>query len=822
VDSHDALVEIAAAIADGRPIDWPAVTKAASGADELELIRQLEFIAALTGPMPASSSASAGTPPTTAGAAPAGTPRVTWGPLTIIERIGQGSFGEVYRARDPHLERDVALKLLRRQTPGEADADSGVDEGRLLARIRHPNVVTVYGAERLKGEVGLWMEYIEGRTLEQELRAEGPFTVDSTVAVGIAVTDAMAAVQRAGIFHCDLKAHNVMRDRDGRVVVTDFGAGRDADRSDSPDRAGTPVCTAPEVLAGSTPTAHSEIYSVGVLMYHLVTGTYPVLGRSVDDVRDAHVSGARTPLAVRCPELPEAFVAIVERALAPEPSARYATPEDLRTALESLRDERAGRNAAPALRRRWLGWTASLAAAIALASALAWREYTPVATPAIAILPFKDLAKGPDSQYVVTGLTDEIIRNLSIVAGLQVRSRASSSKFSESANLAEVGRQLGVNLVLEGSVMHEGNRLRVETQLVRVADATTIWSGRFDRELKDLFAIQDEISRSIANTLRLTLSGGERHNTTDVHAYDAYLRARALLYYHDMENARRAVELFGAVTAEDPAFAPAHAGLADAWAIMSANYQGVLARDALPRIRDAAQRALDLDPLLAEGHAAMAMAEAREYRWAASEVEYRRAIDLNPNLSAVRENFAVWTLFAEGKIAEALEQLEAARSTDPLSTDIPGESAYILVSAGRYHEAIEQCRNLLSRDRGDTHVEQVMARAMFQQGQRAEAIEIFRRQGTGSAGFLGYALAHAGQREEASRLAETNRDFPVRESLIQAGLGNVDAAIAALQRMAERKEPRVQILTYPELSGVRADPRFRAVRRAFALPSGLE
>jgi tetratricopeptide (TPR) repeat protein len=366
--------------------------------------------------------------------------------------------------------------------------------------------------------------------------------------------------------------------------------------------------------------------------------------------------------------------------------------------------------------------------------------------------------------------------------------------------------------------MRDGNRLRVETQLVRASDDTTLWSGRFDRELKDLFAIQDEISRSIVNELRLTLGSRGRQYRTDIQNYDAYLRGRALLFGHDVRNARRAAELFEAVTTRDPAFAPAYAGLADAWAIMSANYQGVPARDGLSHIQDAAHRALQLDPLLAEGHAALGMALARDYQWTAAQSEFRRALELNPNLSTARANFAQWTLYPEGRVAEALQELNAALASDPLSTDIAAQTAYVMVSARRYDEVIERSKRLLPMDPTNLHVEQVMARAMFQKGQHAAAIEIFRRQGAGSQGFLGYALARIGRREEALRLAEANANFPAREVLIFAGLGDTDKAIAVLKQIAERKEPRVQYLTYPELSALVSDPRMEDVRKAFGLP----
>ena len=273
--------------------------------------------------------------------------------MKIIEHVGRGTFGDVYRAWDSRLDREVALKVLRRtERDDQAHFSTVIQEGRLLARVRHPNVVTVYGAERVDGRVGVWMEFVHGQTLEQELREGGPFDVDRVVRIGIELSGALSTVHRAGLIHRDVKTHNVMCDRDGRLVLTDFGAGCEVeDTADEQARelAGTPVCVAPEVLAGRPATARTDVYSLGVLLYHLVTGTYPVHGRSLKDIREAHAHGARTPLAGARPDLPPAFVGIVDRALDPNPDSRYDSPEALGSKLALLVapnvDERIGATA---------------------------------------------------------------------------------------------------------------------------------------------------------------------------------------------------------------------------------------------------------------------------------------------------------------------------------------------------------------------------------------------------------------------------------------------------------------------------------------------
>ena len=261
-----------------------------------------------------------------------------WGPLRIIEQVGRGTFGDVYRAWDTRLDREVALKILRRQESSESSGSTVIEEGRLLARVRHPNVVTVYGAERIGGRVGVWMEFVHGSTLETELREHGPFEVERVIQIGVQLGDALGAVHRAGLLHRDLKAHNVMRDRDGRLLLADFGAGERLDtRGAHPGRAiGTPLYAAPEVVAGHPATRQSDIYSLGVLLYRLTTGRYPVEGRTLEDVREAHAQGARASLRAVRPDLPNALVSAIERAIDHDPAGRYDSAEALRDAFSSL------------------------------------------------------------------------------------------------------------------------------------------------------------------------------------------------------------------------------------------------------------------------------------------------------------------------------------------------------------------------------------------------------------------------------------------------------------------------------------------------------
>jgi TolB-like protein/cytochrome c-type biogenesis protein CcmH/NrfG len=819
VASNEPLLDVAAALADGAPVDWESAAQSLTSGEDRRLLAELRFIAGIARP--------------TYGDSPGLVTHATWGPLRIIEHVGRGTFGDVYRAWDSRLDREVALKILRRtERDDQAHASTVIEEGRLLARVRHPNVVTVYGAERVGGQVGVWMEFVHGNTLEEELGDTGPFDVDRVIRIGIELSGALSTVHRAGLIHRDVKAQNVLCDRDGRLVLTDFGAGCELqETTGGGPRAlvGTPVSVAPEVLEGQAATPQSDVYSLGVLLYHLVTGAYPVGGRSLKDVREAHARGTRTPLAAARPDVMSAFARIVDRALDPAPDNRYDSPDALGAALASLASGRIGDDGQNAIRagRRWkyIAMAAVLTVAAGFGSAPLWWTSE---TPTIAVLPFKNLSADPNDEYFADGLTDEIIRNLSVIDGLDVRSRTSSFTFKDKPrNLRDVGQQLAAKLVVEGSVLRSEGRLRINAQLVRAADDTPLWSDRYDRELKDVFAIQDEISRSIVNELRLRLGQGQRRYNTNLEAYDAYLRARALIHSHGPAEARAAAGLFSQVIAKDPAFAPAHAGLADAWAAMSINrVDGAVRPDeAFAVMKPAAQRALQLDPLLAEAHAAMGVVLSRDWKWADAEAAFRRAIELNGNLSSIHLNFVRSALWPQGKVEESVSHLRAAIHRDPLSVDLQALLAYVLISAERYQESIEIGRRIVpsapAANDGLNHARQQLARALFQNGERAEAIRRYEQLGSGTDNHRGYSYAAVGRRAEAEAAAARRKDFPAALVLIHAGLGNIGPSFEALERMAAEKDPRVAIyLTFPELSLLHAHPRMGALRRKLGLPDG--
>jgi serine/threonine protein kinase/tetratricopeptide (TPR) repeat protein len=320
----DELNAIAAAILDGRPIDWSAVDAAGHG-----LVRQLQLLSALAAAHRATASR----------VRDSSDHRVPipsrWGPLEVLEHIGHGSFGDVYKASDRQLDRAVALKLFPKSLIETNPSPSMLDEGRRLARVRHPNVVTIHSADCIEGRVGLWMEYVEGRTLAQTLDERGPLSVAEVVPIGVTICRALTAVHEAGLLHRDVKAQNVMVENGGRVVLMDLGTGREIANA-TPDLAGTPLYLAPEVLHQHPATVRSDVYGVGVLLYHLLTGTYPVTGRTVDEIRQRHDVGSAVPLRTLRPDVPERLANVITRAIEPRPEARHDSAGEMADALAAL------------------------------------------------------------------------------------------------------------------------------------------------------------------------------------------------------------------------------------------------------------------------------------------------------------------------------------------------------------------------------------------------------------------------------------------------------------------------------------------------------
>jgi TolB-like protein len=479
-------------------------------------------------------------------------------------------------------------------------------------------------------------------------------------------------------------------------------------------------------------------------------------------------------------------------------------------------------DSAPGARPKRLRLAACAAGFVVAATALGvwWVMHKGEPIP-IAVLPLVNLSSDPANDYLADGLTSEIISELSIIEGLSVRSQTSSFALKgKSPNVHEAGGQLAADYIIEGSVVRSGQQLRIDTRLVRTRDDVPIWSGKFERELTDVPAIPDEISRGIVNSLRLKLGRGRRRYETSAEAYDLYLRARAA-GANRFPGDDEVIGLFEKAIAKDSSLAPAWAGLAGAYAFQSfENPNGRDHADKLSKMRAAAEKAIQLDPLLAEAHSALGVGYARNGLWDQAELSLRQAIQIDPNLSIAHDNLAWFFLFPLGRIEEAIQEARAEVRLDPLSPMAHYLLATTLISAGRYDEAASECEKL-PRDFESTS--ECLGRAWLGQGRTAEAIRVLAT--ANSWGYLAYANGRAGQHDEVERvsaaapLAHPSRHGHFQYALVYAGLKDKDRTIDELENWAGVGPVRIGFtLTAPEFAFVRADPRVKALRRKVGLP----
>ena len=603
-----------------------------------------------------------------------------WGALECRRKIAGGGFGTVYLAWDPALEREVALKVLR--ATGRSQAV--IQEGRLLARVRHPNVVTVYGIDEYEGTVGLWMEWVEGLTLTQVLAARGLLGGHEAALIGVDICRAVAAVHKAGVLHRDIKAQNVMREAGGRIVLMDFGAGeiRTEDSLAEPRLIGTPPYLAPELFDRKPATIASDIYSLGVLLYHLMTGRFPVEGGTFEAIAAAHARRRATPLAERRPDLPPALVQVVEDALSPDPAHRHrsawAMEHDLLDVVElqNALDETVAQEVAARRRRR---------------------------IPSVAVLPFESLGPDQDLEYFCNGLAEELLTGLGKVSGLRVASRTSSNHVTRTeTDIRNICRLLDVDAVLEGTVRKAGDRVRISAQLVSAEDGCHLWSEGYDRSTADVFAVQDEIARSVVDRLKVTLAEFPRQplirqHTQNPRAYQCYLKGRFYWTRRYHGGLKAALEQFQKAIEEDAGYAMAYAGLADAYSFMGI-YSVQRPRTAFASASAAVERALAIDPELAEAHTSLASIRLHnDWNWPEAEREFRRALELDP-MQTMPRIYRSWLMVLQGDLGGAAIEARRAQEIEPLSPLVNAGAAHALFLARRYDQAVTECEKSLEID----------------------------------------------------------------------------------------------------------------------------
>lgn len=794
--ADDRLLGAAGRIADGEVIDWVSITATLQSdddraiADGLAVVQQIALgHRQLHQLLPASSD----TPPHLM------PDRARWGHLDLLNVVGRGSYGMVYRAWDTRLERLVALKLFH----GASDPDQVMQEGRMLARVRHENVVSVYGADVIDGVAGIWMELIHGETLDSIVKKSGPLPAREAAAVGADIARALGAVHAAGLLHCDVKAQNVVRENSGRVVLMDLGAGRLVPEARDDDRlsdvAGTPRYMAPELFtAGATATKTSDIYSLGVLMYYLVTGRFPVDGRTLGELKAAHDAGKARSLASVRSDLPQGLVEIVTRAIDRDPSRRLWSAADVSAALSAITLEP---HVEPI--RSWpAGWW--LAAAIAVGGLaialfgplLAPRAAAPPPVQSIAVLPISNLTGDPEKQYLADGLTEVIVAHLARLSGLQVASSATMAAMRGTADGEKaLAEKLGVRLLLAGSVVQADSRIVLSIRLNDPRAGTTIWGTELQRQPSTILSARSEIASLLA--ARLALAGPSstaQPRQLKATAQDGFLRGVAELASGSNARTLAAIDFFARAVDDEPTWADplAYLAFAEQMAIEFGN--PARRREGAEAVKARALRAIQLDPSLPMSYTALAAVQAyHEWDLAAAASTLRQGIASHP-LNAVAHGRLALVLSAEGRTAEAISEAEMARDQEPLIADRHANLAIvryyardfaggladadralaiapdfalgyhakgrILTATGRYEEAIANLRRAVTIAENPGWL-MSLAMAYARAGRAADADQVLRRvtamQSDGafvSVDNYGYVAAYQGRLDEAFRLLD--------------------------------------------------------------------
>jgi serine/threonine-protein kinase len=714
----------------------------------------------------------------------------------VIEELGRGGIGRVFRVEDKKTKEEIALKLLKPEISTDQDTIERFRKELTMARkIRHKNICAMYDLGEDEGTHYITMEYVRGEDLRRLIKRVKHLPSDTALSIAKQVCEGLAEAHRLGIIHRDLKPSNIMIDKEGNARIMDFGIARslkDEEITGTGVLIGTPKYMSPEQADGKKVDHRSDIYSLGVILHEMLTGKVPIKG---DTAR----------LRARAPQR---LCHVIQGCLEENIDKRYKSAKALLSELDNV-DK------------------------IATESS---RTAKTIQHHSIAVLPFVDLSPQQDQAYFCAGLAEELLLSLSKIEGLQVAARTSSFRFdSRDYDIFEIGEKLKVSTVLEGSVRKAGNRVRITVQHVKASDGYHLWSERYDRDLEDIFAIQDEISLAIVDALKLKLLGKEKQklmkrSTDNLEAFNLYLKGRHFWARRFEGGLQKSMEYFQQAAEKDDGYAPAYVGIADALSILG-TYGFLRPHDVFPRAKAAANRALELDAVLPEVHTSLGyIGSFYDLSWDEAEKEFGRAIKHNPNDSLSRLWYALH-LMAVGRIEEGLEEAERGQALDPFSPIINSLVGLSYIWNRRYDEAVEQLRRTVEIDPNFLLAHIWLSNAYGMSARYEQALEEIEKALAAeidmpyALGHLGWTYGMLGKEQEAldvfnrlMKMSETRFISPWPLAFTYLGIKNIDQAVTYFERAYSERDPIFAMTcTGPWYASLGSDPRYVALLEKMGL-----
>lgn len=786
----------------------------------------------------------------------------TLGHYRIVEQIGEGGMGVVYRARDERLDRDVAIKVLPAGTLADDAARKRFHKEALaLARLNHPNIATVYDFDTQAGVNFLVTEYIPGVNVSDKL-ASGPLAEKEVVRLGGQLAEGLSAAHEQQVVHRDLKPSNLRVTPDARLKILDFGLAklllptgdpvRTRSISETQGISGTLPYMAPEQLSGESPEARSDLYSAGNVLYEMATGQRPFREELLSRLTDAILHQLPVPPRALNPRMSPELERIILKCLEKEPEDRYQSAQELgidlrRLGTTSTNVPAVGAVSAGSSHRRWVvsaGVVVALLLGVVFAFNVGGLRNRISGRPAkphiesLAVLPLDNFSQDPGQEYFVDGMTEVLTSDLSQISGLRVISRTSVMPYKEHKKaLPEIVRELNVDAVVEGSVLASGGRVRITAQLIYAPADQHLWTKSYERNLSDVLLLQSEVARNIADEIRITLTPQEElrlagARRVDPEAQDAYLRG---MYYSDkgtLEDLKKSFDYFEKALEKDPRYAPAYVGIAEYYSVLPF-YTNSTPDEVFPKAKAAVAKALELDDTLAKAHGAQAYIKTYyEWDWSVGEEEFRRALALNPNDADTHHRYSRF-LASMGRLDEALIEIKRARELDPLSLVAKANVGVIYYFGRRYDQAIGELNRLLEEEPnfptahwglGVVYEQKRMYKQAIAEFEKAGGLE---KGGQNTIASLGHAYAVAGDKSAALKtldklksLAREGKMSPYQFAVVYAGLGQKDQAFDSLEKAnQERSTLLVYLKMDPRLDNLRSDPRFGALLRRMKFPT---